>query len=57
MYVYFVRQGGGKGPIKIGKTKDLERRLIELQCGNPVELNYIAVIPCALWNNLSIFAE
>jgi len=48
MYVYFIRQGAGngKGPIKIGMASNLERRLNTLQTGNPVELNFIACIPC-----------
>jgi predicted GIY-YIG superfamily endonuclease len=45
MYVYFL-QAGKDGPIKIGATSELERRLKQMQTGNHLELNYIACIPC-----------
>lgn len=45
MYVYFMR-AGEDGPIKIGMTSKLEKRLAEMQTGNHLELNYIACIPC-----------
>jgi len=44
--VYFVR-AGTDGPIKIGATTDVGRRLRALQTSNPAELTVIAVIPPA----------
>jgi len=34
-YVYFIQ--AGKGAIKIGQAKNVDRRLKELQVGNPQE--------------------
>lgn len=45
MLVYFI-QSGKKGAIKIGRTKNLAKRLERLQCGNPFELRVLATIPC-----------
>lgn len=42
--VYFVREGL-LGPIKIGYALDVERRLKDLQTGNPRELVLLAVMP------------
>ena len=36
-YVYFVAPTGG-GPVKIGWTRDVERRLASLRTGSPVAL-------------------
>ena len=42
-YVYFIQQRFTKSkPIKIGSAKDVERRLGELQVGNPYELAVVA---------------
>ena len=46
MNVYFVRAGNKKGAIKIGVADDVDKRLSELQTGNPFELSIIAVINC-----------
>lgn len=45
MFVYMIR-AGEKGPIKIGKAENVERRLAELQTANYEELKIIAIIPC-----------
>ena len=45
MYVYFV-QSGKKGPIKIGKAKNIEKRLVALQTACPYKLNLLALIKC-----------
>ena len=45
MHVYFIRSGK-KGDIKIGKSNDPEKRMAELQTGNPKILRLIATIPC-----------
>jgi len=37
MKVYFI-QCGEKGPVKVGKAKDVEIRRAELQTGNPAAL-------------------
>lgn len=42
-YVYFIQ--AGKGAIKIGRAKNVDRRLKELQVGNPQELTVLATIP------------
>lgn len=42
--IYFVQAGPG-GSIKIGTTSDLDRRLRELQTGNPVSLILLGTIP------------
>lgn len=44
-FVYFI-QAGQRGPIKIGKANDVEKRLAALQVGNPVRLEIIGVIEC-----------
>lgn len=42
-YVYFIQQGES-GPYKIGWSKDVERRLGELQVANPFPLHIRAVL-------------
>lgn len=44
-YIYFIRSGKHKKPIKIGYTNDIEKRLADLQVGNPRKLYVIAQIP------------
>jgi len=44
MYVYFV-QGEKGGPIKIGTSKDVNKRLHALHTGFPVKLKLLAVLP------------
>lgn len=47
MYVYFIQSGNGKSaPVKIGLAKDIEKRISDLQVGNPQPLKLIASIPC-----------
>lgn len=43
MYTYFIRRIDG-GPFKIGKAKNIQKRLASLQCGSPVELECVAYI-------------
>ena len=45
-YVYLIRCGT-RGPIKIGVSKNVKKRLEALQCGNYNKLKIIAEIPCA----------
>ena len=45
MKVYFI-QAGENGPVKIGKAKNVERRLSNLQIGNHVQLKVILVFAC-----------
>lgn len=40
MYVYFIR-AGHDGPIKIGKAKNVDARIKELQIGNHRKLNLL----------------
>lgn len=47
MYVYFIQSGSKRGPIKIGKSINPEKRLKELQTGSHKELRLIAKIPCS----------
>ena len=42
--IYFIRCGK-KGPIKIGYAKDVEKRMADLQIGNPYQLFLIAAVP------------
>ena len=45
-YVYFIQQeGGGNQPIKIGISDDPDRRLADLQTGNPKVLKIQLAIP------------
>lgn len=41
--IYFIQQGED-GPIKIGKTTDINRRLKELQTGTPNKLHLVGLI-------------
>jgi len=43
MYVYIMRAGD---KCKIGKASNPERRLAELQTGNPQRIRLLACIPC-----------
>lgn len=43
-YIYFI-QMDRIGPIKIGFTKDIGKRLISLQTANPYPLNLLCVFP------------
>jgi len=47
MYVYLIRSGRKKGAIKIGVASNIEKRISELQTGNPAELCLVASIPCS----------
>lgn len=51
MYVYFIvtekTKGGGKCRMKIGKAKNPEKRLKQLQTGNPSPLKLIGKIKCS----------
>jgi DNA-binding transcriptional regulator YiaG len=42
--IYFVQAEGG-GPIKIGRTIDLRKRMASFQCVSPVPLRVLAVMP------------
>lgn len=42
--VYFIQQGTD-GPIKIGHTKNVDRRLRSLSTGSPVALHVLALTP------------
>ncbi len=45
--VYFIYCGEKQtSPVKIGVTTDIERRIVELQTGNPYKLICKALIPC-----------
>lgn len=41
-YTYFI--GADRGPVKIGRTTDLDRRLAELQSGSPVPLRVLGAV-------------
>lgn len=43
-FVYVVR-GQGTDSVKIGKAKDVRRRLSQLQVGNPITLELLYVVP------------
>lgn len=42
--VYFI-QSGTNGPIKVGTTTDIDKRLFALQAGNPERLVLMATTP------------
>lgn len=42
--IYFVRVGLD-GPIKIGSTTNMKKRLKNLQVSNPIPLNVMSVVP------------
>lgn len=44
-FVYFIQSGPG-GPVKIGHTVDVEKRLASLQTGCPDKLDVLGVIKC-----------
>lgn len=50
--VYFVSEFGAEGPVKIGHTTDIRRRLRGLQTSNALELEVLCVAPCLEPENL-----
>lgn len=44
-FVYFI-QSGENGPIKIGVARNIEKRIEDLQIGNPCELHLLCTMPC-----------
>lgn len=64
-FVYFIQAGGERGPIKIGYSKDLAKRIEGLRNGNHLDLRVLGICPCidrnvARENELefhSLFAE
>ena len=40
--IYFLRQVGGVGPVKIGSSRDPERRLATIAAWSPVRLEIVA---------------
>ena len=46
MNVYFIKCEDDNGYIKVGHTKDVDKRLETLQIGSPYTLKVIAVLPC-----------
>lgn len=42
--VYFIR-AGQRGPIKIGFTRNIERRIRQLQSGSPQPLRVLGTLP------------
>lgn len=43
--LYFIKPVGCETPIKVGISNDPERRLQQLMCWSPVELEIIATVP------------
>ena len=43
--VYFIQAGGPDGPIKIGISYEVARRLYSLQRSNPLPLKLLATVP------------
>ena len=43
-YIYFV-QMGFVGPVKIGYTKNIDKRISSLQTASPYKLNLLCVMP------------
>lgn len=46
--VYFI-QAGENGPVKIGWSKKVAQRVIDLQTGNPVKLEVLRVVEAEQW--------
>lgn len=55
MYVYLIQKG--YGAIKIGVSKDPEKRCKELQIGNGSKLFLIAKFPCKTRNDANILEK
>lgn len=45
-YVYFIQAGGERGPIKIGKAKNVNKRREMLQTGHHERLRVLFEMPC-----------
>lgn len=54
--VYFVEAGIG-GPVKIGWTQDVERRMAELQTANAHRLSLLGTIPGTLEDEAAVHAR
>ena len=52
-WIYFIRQGGQE-VVKIGRSESPQRRLDELQTGNPHTLNLMGVIPESNWTEKTL---
>jgi hypothetical protein len=46
MYVYFIKAKSKPPMVKIGRAKDPEHRLVELQIGCPFELKLVGKLKC-----------
>jgi hypothetical protein len=42
-FIYFAKPVGSDGPIKIGRTRDPQKRLRSMNADSPVELEFAAV--------------
>jgi len=54
--VYFVQAGAG-GPIKIGWTQDIDRRIAELQTANAHKLSLLGMIPGTMEREAALHAQ
>lgn len=54
--VYFVEAGSG-GPVKIGWTQDIERRIAELQTANAHKLNLLGTVAGTMENEAAVHAH
>jgi hypothetical protein len=54
--VYFVEAGAG-GPIKIGWTQDIDRRIAELQTANAHKLTLLGMVPGTMETEASLHAR
>jgi hypothetical protein len=45
-YVYFIQAGGDRGPVKIGYSRDVRKRLETLSTGSPQVLALLGAIAC-----------
>ena len=45
MFLYFIQAGGAAGPVKIGHSRNVAKRLEQLQTGNPAPLRLVAACP------------
>ncbi len=44
MFVYFLKMDSPEPVVKIGKTKEPQKRISSLKTANPFEMNLIALI-------------
>lgn len=44
-YLYILQAGDEKGPVKIGHSRNIAKRIESLQTGNPLPIRLLAKVP------------